>query len=403
MKIIITESQYNRILNEGDITTLLIGGVAALGLYGIKVFFKVFFNVLIDSAIDGFFGYIDDIRNIVAPEPYIKFLKSLEKNEKFNNEFLKFVEESQKDGRLYGSPFWIENVTNLPSFIELFDEFTEKENIGEFEKNQLLILIRKTIIKSYARNGRKIVEALKKKMYGDQNKGLNESEEEQKILRIPSFKFFNNDWDLLQKFLERNGNPPYSIGGDLFLEGTSIESLGNLTSVGGYLDLSHTDIQSLGNLKSVGGYLDLEGTPIESLGNLKSVGGDFSLRYTEIESLGNLTSVGGYLNLEGTSIKSLGNLQTVGGNLELLRTPIESLGNLKSVGGYLELYRTSIESLGNLTSVGGDLNLIHTPIESLGNLKSVGGILGLFGTPLSMMYSEKQILEMVDVGNMIYM
>jgi len=37
--------------------------------------------------------------------------------------------------------------------------------------------------------------------------------------------------------LERNGNPPYSIGGDLFLEGTSIESLGNLTSVGGYLDL----------------------------------------------------------------------------------------------------------------------------------------------------------------------
>jgi hypothetical protein len=29
--------------------------------------------------------------------------------------------------------------------------------------------------------------------------------------------------------------------------------------------------------------------------------------------------------------------------------------------------------------------------------------LGLFGTPLSTMYSEKQIMEMVDVGNMIYM
>jgi hypothetical protein len=29
--------------------------------------------------------------------------------------------------------------------------------------------------------------------------------------------------------------------------------------------------------------------------------------------------------------------------------------------------------------------------------------LGLLGTPLSRMYSEKQIREMVDVGNIIYM
>jgi hypothetical protein len=321
----------------------LIGGVAALGLYGIKVFFKVFFNVLIDSAIDGFFGYIDDIKNIVAPEPYIKFLRSLEKNEKFTNEFLKFVEESQKDGRLDGSPFWIENVTNLPSFIESFDEFTKKENIGEFEKNQLLILIRKSMIKSYARNGRKIVEALKKKMSDNQEKGLNESDEEQKVLHIPSLKVFGDDWDQLQKFLESKGNPPYSIGGDLDLEGTSIESLGNLQSVGGDLDL------------------------------------------------------------RGTSIESLGNLQSVGRDLNLYETPIESLGNLQSVGGDLDLYDTPIESLGNLTSVGGDLDLYKTPIVSLGNLKSVGGFLNLPETPLSTMYSEKQIRQMVDVGGKIFM
>ena len=301
MKIIITESQYKKILNEGDLTTLLIGGVAALGLYGIKVFFKIFFNVLIDSSIDGFFGYIDDIKNIVAPEPYIKFLRSLEKNEKFTNEFLKFVEESQKDGRLDGSPFWIENVTKLPSFIESFDEFTKKENIGEFEKNQLLILIRKSMIKSYARNGRKIVEALKKKMSDNQEKGLNESEQEQKVLHIPSFKFFNNDWDLLQKFLERNGNPPYSIGGNLYLEDSSIESLGNLISVGGDLYLYKTPIKSLENLTSVGDDLDLEGTSIKSLGNLISVGGDLDLQgtplskmYTE-EQIRQMVYVGGKL------------------------------------------------------------------------------------------------------------
>ena len=148
-------------------------------------------------------------------------------------------------------------------------------------------------------------------------------EEEQKIIRIPSFKFFNNDWDLLQKFLERNGNPPYSIGGNLFLQFTPIESLGNLTSVGGALKLQFTPIESLGNLESVGGNLDLSNTPIESLGNL--------------------TSVGGYLDLQGTPIKSLGNLISVGGDLDLRDTPLskkyteEEIRQMVDVGGGIYL------------------------------------------------------------------
>jgi hypothetical protein len=111
-------------------------------------------------------------------------------------------------------------------------------------------------------------------------------EEEQKVLRIPSFKFFNNDWDLLQKFLERNGNPPYSIGGDLeFRTNTKFKSLGNLISVGGDLDLRGTSIESLGNLTSVGGNLFLVGTPIESLGNLTLVGGNLFLVGTPLSKM----------------------------------------------------------------------------------------------------------------------
>jgi hypothetical protein len=148
-------------------------------------------------------------------------------------------------------------------------------------------------------------------------------EEEQKVLHIPSLKFFNDDWDLLQKFLERNGNPQYSIGGDL--------------------DLRETQIESLGNLQSVGGKLYLGGTSIKSLGNLQSVGGDFSLRNTEIESLGNLTSVGGGLGLFGTSIKSFGNLQSIGGSLNLHNTQLskkytrEEIRQMVNVGGEIYL------------------------------------------------------------------
>jgi hypothetical protein len=127
-------------------------------------------------------------------------------------------------------------------------------------------------------------------------------EEEPKILKIPSMKFFNNDWFLLQKFLEKKGNPLYSIGGNLDLEGTPIKSLGNLQSVGGSLYLEETPIKSLGNLQSVWGNLDLLRTRIESLGNLQSVGGFLDLGNTPIESLGNLTSVGSFLDLRRTPL-----------------------------------------------------------------------------------------------------
>jgi hypothetical protein len=87
-------------------------------------------------------------------------------------------------------------------------------------------------------------------------------EEEQKVLHIPDIKVFGDDWDVLQKFLESKGNPPYSLGGDLYLFDNTIESLGNLTSVGGDLDLRDTPIESLGDLQTVGGNLYLENTPI---------------------------------------------------------------------------------------------------------------------------------------------
>jgi len=157
----------------------------------------------------------------------------------------------------------------------------------------------------------------------NQYRRLIEAEEKPKILSLPYLEFFDKDhevaWNIIQKIVERKGNPPYSIVGDLNLEHSLIESLGNLTSVGGYLNLSDT--------------------PIESLGNLTSVGGNLDLAYTSIESLGNLQYVGGYLDLIDTPIESLGNLQSVGGNLYLNDTTIsenyseEEIRQMVNVGG----------------------------------------------------------------------
>jgi hypothetical protein len=152
---------------------------------------------------------------------------------------------------------------------------------------------------------------------------LKEEFEEKQVLYIPSLEFFNNDWNLLQRFLEKQGNPLYSIGGNLNLYKTPIKSLGNLKSVGKDLYLFGTPIKSLGNLKSVGKDLDLRNTTIKSLGNLKSVGKDLNLNDTPIESLGNLKSVGGDLNLYGTPIgkkytkEQIRQIIEVGGDIHL--------------------------------------------------------------------------------------
>jgi hypothetical protein len=136
---------------------------------------------------------------------------------------------------------------------------------------------------------------------------LIETKEKPKILEFPSLEFFDNNpfeaWKIIQKILERKGNPPYSIEGNLNLRGIPIQSLGNLQSVGGNLFLDGTPIESLGNLVSVGENLDLEETPIQSLGNLQSVGGYLALRKTRIqkkyteEEIRQMVNVGGKIYL----------------------------------------------------------------------------------------------------------
>lgn len=146
------------------------------------------------------------------------------------------------------------------------------------------------------------------------------SEDKEKVLKIPSLKVFG-DWETLQEFLKSKGNPPYSVGGNLYLDTTRIKTLGNLQSVGGSLDLDETLIETLGNLQSVGKSFYLRNTSIESLENLKSVGLDFYLSGSSIESLSNLQSVGGSLDLRNTPMSEMynetqiRNMVYVGGNI----------------------------------------------------------------------------------------
>jgi hypothetical protein len=131
---------------------------------------------------------------------------------------------------------------------------------------------------------------------------LMESSEEENLFKIPDFSFFGYDWEILQAVLKRKGNPRYYVDGNLNLQNSGIESLGNLVGVEGNLNLYKSKIESLENLEFVGGYLVLNSSNIKSLGNLEYVGGNLHSDSSRIESLGNLKYVGGDLNLGNTLI-----------------------------------------------------------------------------------------------------
>ena len=121
----------------------------------------------------------------------------------------------------------------------------------------------------------------------------------------------------MQKFLERRGNPPYIIVGNLDLRGLDVVTLGSLVGVKGYLDLSNNrTIKDLGSLEFVEDLFFMQNTDIESLGNLKYVGGEMRMINSIVESLGNLETVGEHLYLKNSYVLTLSNLKSVGGNLD---------------------------------------------------------------------------------------
>jgi hypothetical protein len=107
---------------------------------------------------------------------------------------------------------------------------------------------------------------------------------EEKLLKVPDFSFFGNDWNILQAYLKSKGNPRYYIDGNLDLHSSEIKSLGNLVRVDGWIELAKSKIESLENLEYVGGWLNLKSSSIIDLGNLKYIGGGLDLRHTPLLS-----------------------------------------------------------------------------------------------------------------------
>jgi len=202
---------------------------------------------------------------------------------------------------------------------------------------------------------------------------------EQNILKVP-YLVFNEDWDLLQRFLKMKGNPKYIILGNIDLNRRNdISDLGNLIGVMGDLDLAWSSIQSLGDLEFVDGKLHLMNCEkIKTLGKLKRIVGDLCLSFSAIQSMGDLEEINGNLFLIGCfRIKTLGNIKKISGSFNLEYVLIESLGELEFIGFDFDIGNCyTIKTLGKLNYVGGDVYFKNTdiPISEVDKVNVIGNI-----------------------------
>jgi len=175
-------------------------------------------NYIIGTAIDGLFGYIDDIKNIVAPKPYIKFLKGLEKNDEFNKQFIELIVRRDREKNTPVGNDWRELTTNLPAFKEAFDKFAEEQGIEERDKSNLLFKISRTMWDTYIRTWKEIHQTLKKK-YPDLTQDLRETQ-----LTEGRYDKFTNELSRLAFELIKDG---YDVGkkvvDELFVVGPAEE------------------------------------------------------------------------------------------------------------------------------------------------------------------------------------
>jgi hypothetical protein len=170
---------------------------------------------------------------------------------------------------------------------------TELEDIKTNEIRDIILRFKKDDVIEYYRN--------------KCNKKINEQilkEQTEEVLELPSIKYFFDDWNEVIKFVKNEGNPLFSMQGNLDLRDVCPKTLGRLYSVEGDFDLYNCEnLTSLGNLTHVGGFLELRDTKITSLGNLTHVGRWLDLYICKnLTSLGNLTHVGGHLDLRNTPI-----------------------------------------------------------------------------------------------------
>lgn len=170
-----------------------------------------------------------------------------------------------------------------------------------------------------------------------------------------------------------------SVGWDLDISYSGVESFPESMWVGYAIDANHSQLRSVATLDHTQGDLILSHCErLEEMPRLLVVNGDLDLTYcTRLKQLPQKLLVRGNLYLDHSAVTSLPEHLLVGGDLSLSGTPLTELPVGLKVGGYLNLSDcTQLTKLPSQLTVRTFLNLYHSAIESFMDTEGlhVGGI-----------------------------
>jgi len=144
-------------INESSLGSLIVRLAVLGGAAVMRVLAPLIFQTLIRGIARTYYG----VKDMVAPEKWLKFVKKLEKSNSFNIEFIKFLKERFRKGspKTINSRF-VDDVLNLPAFVDEFNKFVKDEEIADVEK--LRSEIRSDMESSFRNNLGDIYKFLKK-------------------------------------------------------------------------------------------------------------------------------------------------------------------------------------------------------------------------------------------------
>jgi len=144
-------------INESPLGSLIVRLAILGGAAVMRVLAPLIFQTLIRGIARTYYG----VKDMVAPEKWLKFVKKLEKSNSFNIEFIKFLKERFRKGspKIIDSRF-VDDVLNLPAFVDEFNKFVKDEEIVDVEK--LRSEIRSDMESSFRNNLGDIYKFLKK-------------------------------------------------------------------------------------------------------------------------------------------------------------------------------------------------------------------------------------------------
>jgi hypothetical protein len=167
-----------RVLKENaELYHTLLSVLVIVGAVGVRMALKPFLSAVFSTVAD----LAEKIKDIVAPEKWMRFMKQLNKNDEFNREFVEYLKFKGGMTRAKETSSVVDVVMTRHTFRSAFDKFVRDEKISTRNAGILKMRLRNALTNAINNHSDEIVQRLRSQ-YPELTKDLKDSVSPKRIL-----------------------------------------------------------------------------------------------------------------------------------------------------------------------------------------------------------------------------